>query len=134
MLNIPLPFSHITSKFVFDGKQYDIEDFKISFNQPVDYKGQPENEKRGGQLIVTIKQAANSSLYLWAKKSTMLKSGQVLFQTDLGISVLKISFSNAYCINLSRNINASTGTTTTLVITPENITMNGVTHENFWPK
>lgn len=73
-------------------------------------------------------------MYLWAKQSTLLKSGQIIFQTDLGITMLRISFSNAYCINLTREINSLTGTKTSLVITPEIVTMNGVEHDNFWSK
>ena len=129
-----LPFSHIEGKLILDGKEYSIETFKIKFSQPVDYKGQPQHEIKGGQLIITITQAVDNNLYLWAKTSTMLKGGQVLFHTDLGITVLRINFSNAYCITLARDINTMAGTNTSIVIAPEIVTMNGIEHDNFWPK
>jgi len=132
MFSISQPFSHIVAKFILDGKDYQIENFKINFHQPSDFKGQPEHEVKGGQLHITIPQLADNNLYLWAKKSTLVKSGEVVFQTDLGISVLKINFANAYCINLTREVNSRTGGKTSLVISPETLSINGVTHENVW--
>lgn len=130
MFNLPL--SHINAYFELDGKQYQVERFNINFSQPSDFKGQPQHEIKGGLLNITIPQLADDNLYLWAKKANLLKSGQVLFQTDLGISVLRINFTNAYCVNLSRVIDSRTGSETTIVIAPEIITMNGVEHDNKW--
>lgn len=115
-------------------KFFDILYLKFRTKIYSSYKRQSEHEVKGGHLLITLSEAADNNLYLWAKKSTLLRDGQVLFQTDIGISVLRINFSNAYCINLSRDINTSTGTTTTLIIAPETVDINGVTHKNFWPK
>ncbi|MDR2915095.1 MAG: type VI secretion system needle protein Hcp [Tannerella sp.] len=131
MLNLPL--SHIEAKFILDGKTYNVEKFKIKFSQPVDFKGQPQHETRGGKLTVVITQMADNNLLLWSKTPTLLKNGSLLFQTDLGITVLRVEFENAYCITLSRKINALTGTLTTLVISSEIVKMNDVEHDNFWP-
>lgn len=128
------PLAYLEGKFILDGKTYEIETFKIVFNQPIDYKNQPQHETLGGQLMVTLTQAADSNLYLWAKTSTLMKSGQVLFQTDLGITVVRIDFQNAYCVTLSRKTNSKTGTLTTLIISPEVVIMNDVEHDKFWPK
>lgn len=127
-----LPDSHIEAKFLLDGEKYDVEAFNISFSQPTDYKGQPQHEVRGGQMSITLAQAADDNLYLWAKTATSQKKGQVLFQTDMGKTVLRIDFINAYCVTLSRNINAFTGTKTSLVISAENVTVNDIEHQNFW--
>ena len=102
------------------------------FLQPIDHKGQPQHEMQGGQLLVTLTQAADDNLYLWAKTSTQLKSGVVLFQTDLGMTVLEMNFTDAYCVHLARNINAYTGTTTALIISPKEISMNGEKLKNYW--
>jgi hypothetical protein len=131
MLNLPL--SHIEVKFILDGQTYEVESFNIKFTQPVDFKGQPQHEVLGGQLMLVLTQVANSDFYLWAKKGTMLKNGEVLFQTDLGMTLLRVCFTNAYCTTLVRNINAMTGTKTKLVISSEKIKINGVEHDNFWP-
>jgi predicted metallo-beta-lactamase superfamily hydrolase len=79
---VNLPHSNINGKFILDGKEYDIETFKVKFSQPVDYKGQLQHEIKGGQLMVTITQNADNNLFLWAKTSTMRKCRQILFQTD----------------------------------------------------
>lgn len=134
MLNISQPLAHITAYFILDGKKYEVEHFNTSFEQAADYKGQPQNEVHGGKLALTLNQAADDNLYTWAKKSTMLKSGQVLFQTDLGISVLCISFEDAYCIALKREVNSFTGTKTTLIIAPEIVLLNNTPHNNNWKK
>lgn len=133
MANI-LPSAHINAFFILDGKKYNIENFNIGFIQPTDYKGQPEHEMKGGQLTVTLSQAADDNLYLWAKKSTLVKSGEVLFQTDMGISVLKIIFNNGYCVNLTRELSAFNGTKTVLIISPESLVVNGIEHLNYWRK
>ncbi|MDR2816253.1 MAG: hypothetical protein LBB62_06075 [Proteiniphilum sp.] len=129
-----LPLSHINAEFSLDGETFDVEHFDINFEQPTDFRGQPQHEIEGGQLTVHISQAATNSLYTWAKTSTLRKSGTVLFQTDLGMTVLKVEFTNAYCINLTRQISAYTGTNTILVISPEKVKLNGIEHDNFWAK
>ena len=132
MANILQPFAHVVVKFFMDGKEYSVSKFKVTFAQSIDYKGQPESEVTGGHLLVTLSQAVDDNLYLWAKKEDRLKSGEVIFQTDLGISVLRVVFTNAYCVNLDRNFSALTGTETLLVLSPERVSVNGVEHNNFW--
>lgn len=34
------PLAYLEGKFLLDGKTYEIETFKIVFNQPIDYKNQ----------------------------------------------------------------------------------------------
>jgi len=134
MFNLLQPLAHIAGKFSVDGQKYEIENFNLRISQPVDRKGQPQHELRGGQIHLTMTHMADDLLYEWAKSSTKLKNGSVLFQTDLGVTVLKIDFKNAYCINLIREINAMTGTSTSLIIAPEEVIINGEKHNNFWSK
>lgn len=129
-----LPLAHINAKFILDGKNYDVEHFKIGLVQPTDYKGQPQHELQGGQINITLSHIADDNLYQWAKTSTLRKGGTVLFQTDLGMTILRVVFVNAYCINLSREIDSVKGSTTTLTISAENINLNGFEHDNFWPE
>ena len=124
--------AHIVAKFIFSGKTYQVSKFKINFTQAIDHKGQPQHETRGGQIMLTLAEAADDPLYLWAKTANLTKDGEVIFQTDLGISVLRINFTNAYCTNLERSTSVLTGTETSLLISSELISMNGVEHNNFW--
>ena len=129
-----LPLSHINAKFSLDGETYEVEHFDINFEQPTDFRGQPQHEIGGGQMTLHLSQIPSNNLYLWAKTSTSRKSGVILFQTDVGMTVMKVEFSNAYCINLTRQINAHTGTNTTLVISSEKVKINGIEHDNVWAK
>jgi len=129
-----LPLSHINVKFTIDGETYEVEHFDINFEQPTDFRGQPQHEIGGGQMTVHISQIPSDDLYYWAKKSTLRKSGILLFQTDLGMTVMKVEFSNAYCTFLTRQINAYTGTNTVLIIAPEKVRINGIEHDNNWVK
>jgi hypothetical protein len=121
-------------KFLFDGETFEVEHFDINFTQPTDFRGQPQQEIKGGRIALNIFQIPSDNLYVWAKKSTLRKDGKVLFQTDLGMTVLNVEFFNAYCINLTRHIDSHTGTCTILVIAPEKVKINGIEHNNFWAK
>jgi len=131
---INLPDSHIVAKFTLDGMTYDIEKFRIGFVQPTDFKGQPQTEVKGGQITLTIAQIADKALFEWVKRATSLKDGEITFQTDMGKSVLRVSFRNAYCVRLTREVNAMQGTSTTLMIAPEIVSLNDKEHSNQWAK
>jgi hypothetical protein len=124
--------THVEAKFVLDGKEYDIEHFNIKFIQDIDHKGQPQNEARGGQFSIVLTESVGDNIYDWAKRANKTKDGQVLFQSKTEGTVLNVTFQNAYCIKLSKVINSTAGTTTYLVISPEIISLNGITHNNKW--
>lgn len=129
---ISQPHAHITASLILDNVEYEVQNFRIDFVQSTDYKGQPQHEVKGGQISLIIPQAADNNLYNWAKQSTMLKDGKVVFQTDMGMTVLAVEFTNTYCVSLYRSINATSGTNTSLILSPEIVSMNGVTHDNRW--
>ncbi len=128
-----LPLAHIVVSFILDEKKYDVDGFSINFSQPTDYKGQPQHEIKGGQFSVRLYQTPDDNLYSWAKESTKLKDGVILFQTDLGITVLKIVFSEAYCVDLSRNVSSRSGSSTELVVSPLFISIDEIEYNNYWP-
>jgi hypothetical protein len=129
---ITLPLTHITVKFIFDDKTYEVDYFDIKFAQPTDFRGQPQHEITGGHITIHLSQAADRSLYIWGKTSTLLKSGSILFQSDLGMTVLRLEFENAYCTSLVREMDAYTATNTILNIYPEKVKLNGFEHDNKW--
>jgi len=131
MINLPL--AHLNVKFNLDGVSYDVDQFHAGFTQPIDYKGQPQSETEGGKFSVTLERIADNILYQWAKTSTLLKNGSVIFQTDVGMTVFRFEFENAYCISLIRDIDAMRGSRTTLTVSAEILKLNGQEHCNFWP-
>jgi hypothetical protein len=134
MLNLSQPFAHIVVYFTLDGEKYEVEHSNIKFMQDYDFKGQPQNEVYGGQLSLTLSHMPDDSLYLWAKKSTLVKNAQLVYQTDMGITLLSVDLLNAYCMSLIQEFSSYSGTKTTLVISPESVVMNGITHNNIWKK
>jgi hypothetical protein len=124
--------THVDAKFVLDGKEYDIEHFGIDFSQGIDHKGQPQNETRGGSFSIVLTESIGDNIYDWGKRANKTKDGQILFQSKTEGTVLNVTFTNAYCIKLERSISSQSGTTTLLVISPEKISFNGITHNNKW--
>ena len=94
----------------------------------------PQNEVRGGQMNISMSQALPNSIYNWAMKS-IAKEGSIVFKIESGSAPLKINFTNAYCVNFNRNVNAmGGGLKTSMTISPEEITINGISFDNHWVK
>lgn len=126
----PLVDSLIECEFVLDGKTYSVEQFQLQFQQEIDHKRQPQHETKGGQFTLTLTESVSYNVLIWAKKANERKNGSVLFKKAASGTVLRIEFVNAHCVALRRKINNQTGTTTTLVIAPEKISLNGTTLDN----
>lgn len=121
--------------FSLDGEEYEVSQFKIGFHQPVDpNKNQPEGEVRGGRLMVTLTQTVKSNIYGWGIKPWVKKDGAVLFKTGTSGVIFEVKFTNAYCVNLERNVNIASGLETVLVISPEIVIVQGTTLNNDWIK
>lgn len=136
LFNFPQVDTSIDVVFSVDGDEYEVEQFKIAFHQPVDNrKNQPEGEVRGGRIMITLSQTVKSNIYGWALKHWMKKGGNILFKTGTSGVIFNIQFNNAYCIKLHRNIDAiGGGLTTTIIISPETVMLNGVEFDNSWVK
>jgi len=124
--------SNVTVWLKIDEKEYEIEQFKTSFAQPSDFKGEPQSETKGGLIMVTLTEALPDSFYEWAIKSKMEKNGEISFRIKTGNSPMKIDFFRATCINFSRDVSNHSGLKTNIVISSERILVNGIEHDNFW--
>lgn len=133
-LTFDLIDSNITVWLEVDGKEYELEYFKTGFFQPSDFKGEPQSETKGGQIMVTLSEALPDSFYEWAIKSKMEKNGKISFKVKTENSPLVIEFQRATCINFSRDVSSHGGLKTNLILSPEIVTVNGVEHDNFWTK
>lgn len=130
--NFPQIDSNVTVWLQIDAKEYEVEQFKIGFSQPIDEKGEPQSEIKGGQLMVTLTEALPDTFYDWAIKPRREKNGTVTFKIETGNAPLKIEFVKATCINFNRTVNSSGGLHTNLILSPEKLMINGVEHNNFW--
>lgn len=122
----------ISVVFILNGKEYEVEQFKTEFSQAVDHKGQPQHETMGGLMYITMTQGADYNIYDWAKREDRRNDGAIRFKTKSTGTILEILFENSQCVRLTRSINFSSGTKTTLVISPQRVKVNGFTHNNRW--
>lgn len=123
--------SDLTVWLTVDGKDYELNNFNIGFGQAIDFKGQPQDEVRGGRIILTVTQALPESMYQWAMTSSM-KNGEIVFRSKTASAPLKVEFKNAFCVRFNRVIDQHSGLVTNIVISPEEITVNGTDFENHW--
>ena len=131
MFNFPQIDSDLTVWFILDGKEYEVEQFSVSFGQGVDYKGQPQDETRGGQIMLLLSEAVPNNIYKWAMTSTP-KDGMIEFRSKTTNPPLKVEFVNGYCVNFDRTIDEGTGLSTSMMISAEEVTINGINMENHW--
>ncbi|MBN2742512.1 MAG: type VI secretion system needle protein Hcp [Marinilabiliaceae bacterium] len=133
MFNLPQIDNNTTVWLIIDGKEYELAQFNISFVQTSDDKGEPQNQVRGGRMLLTLTEALSENIYSWAMRAAITKSGEVVFRTQSGSAPLKIKFSNAYCIGFDRSIESmGGGLTSILTISPEEIMMNEFSFDNHW--
>lgn len=134
--SFPQVDSNVNVIFSVDGDEYAVEQFKIGFHQPVDgIKNQPEGEVRGGRIMITLSQTVKNNIYGWAVKPWMKKNGAVLFKTGTSGVIFEVAFTNAYCVNLKRVIESlGQGLSTTLILSPESVSVNGIEFDNRWVK
>lgn len=136
LFSFPQVDSNVNVIFSVDGDEYAVEQFKIGFHQPVDgIKNQPEGEVRGGRIMITLSQIVKNNIYGWAVKPWMKKNGAVLFKTGTSGVIFEVAFTNAYCVNLKRIIESmGQGLSTTLILSPESVSVNGIEFDNQWVK
>ncbi|WP_165042163.1 type VI secretion system tube protein TssD [Dysgonomonas sp. ZJ709] len=132
LFNFPHIDSNVTVWFCLDGKEYEVEQFRIGFSQPTDDKGEPETETMGGQVMIILSETVPESIYDWVLKSGIKKNGQIVFKTQTSNAPLRVQFFNASCINFTRTVNGSGGLQTNLILSPERLMINDVEHDNFW--
>ncbi|WP_455593530.1 type VI secretion system tube protein TssD [Bacteroides sp.] len=131
LFSLPQIDSDLTAWFILDGKEYEMSQFIISFGQSVDHKGQPQDEVRGGRMLVALTQTLPESLYRWAM-SSIPKSGEIVFRSKTTNAPLRIEFMNAYCVSFQRNISDKGGVDTVLNISPDELLINGISFDNHW--
>ena len=136
LFSFPQVDSNVNVIFSVDGDEYAVEQFKIGFHQPVDgIKNQPEGEVRGGRIMITLSQTVKNNIYGWAVKPWMKKNGAVLLKTGTSGVIFEVAFTNAYCVNLKRVIESlGQGLSTTLILSPESVSVNGIEFDNRWVK
>lgn len=131
LFSLPQIDSDLIAWFILDGKEYEMSQFSISFGQSVDHKGQPQDEVRGGRMLVALTQTLPDSIYRWAMTSAA-KNGEIVFRSKTTNAPLRIEFMNGYCVNFQRQIGNASGVVSKLLISPDEILVNGISFDNHW--
>jgi len=129
---LPKPDATVRAEFLLDGTVYNIEQFDMTFNQPIGHDGKPQQETIGGSFSITILQLPDSNLYEWAKRSKLAKNGTISFISQTVGTFFKVEFTYAYCVHLSTGVNDTKGTISSLRISAEEVNICGVRHKNTW--
>lgn len=114
-------------------KKYEISEFDIVFTQPMDHKGQPQNEIDGGVVEFAINELPDDIINKWMMDSTMQLSGQFSFERKAQNSVLKVIFNDSYCVSYDKVIGMG-GSLTRLMISPEVVNINGKEKLKIWTR
>ena len=131
LFNFPQLDSDIVVWFILEGKEFEASQFSIGVGQSVDFKGQPQNEVRGGLIHLTLTEAMPSNIYKWAMTS-LGKDGVIEFRSKTSNSPFKVKFTNGFCVNFNRVVGAGSGLSTTLVIASEEVSINEIVLDNHW--
>lgn len=126
------PDANLEVFLILNGKEYELSQFNCDFVQHTDIKGEPQSEIKGGKLIVTIEQFPDNQIFYWAINEFSKKSGEIVFRNKTSSAPLKISFKNAYCVNLQQTISNSIGVSTSFVISSEELYLNDNLFDNGW--
>jgi len=129
-----------SATFMVDGNDttYVVRRFSWSLRQQTDVVGRPDARVQGGQLLVELDSVPDEVLHHWALDDTKRLSGKLVVASadDASVARKTISFTDAYCIGLSKLFDGSASTqpmTMTLTLSADKIQSGGVTLDNQWP-
>lgn len=114
----------------------DINAFTMGLHQTIDGLGRPASQTHGGQLTITFNTTNDPIITGWMMNPTLQRDGSVTFYNLVGQEMKTIAFTNAYCIDLDEAFDGTDNGVhmeTTIVISPEKITVSGIAHDNDWP-
>ena len=82
-------------------------------------------------MLFVLTLALPDNLYRWAMTSSP-KNGEIVFRSKTANSPLRIMFNNAYCVSFQRQVGNASGMISKLLISPDEILMNGISFDNHW--
>ena len=108
----------------------------ITLHQEADTLGRPASATYGGKLSVSFNTTSDPLITAWAFSPTKQWSGTLTYLKLDGSTLKVIAFSNAFCTDFREEFDSgdlSGYMITTLVISPEKVSIGGLTHNNNWP-
>jgi Hemolysin coregulated protein Hcp (TssD) len=124
-------FLHVSSQ------KYEILNSDLFIHQEIDVLGRPASPTFGGIFTIEINTPDDSILYEWMVSPTKIMSGKVVLkQIGTNITLKVIKFYNAYCVGMDVSFDGRSNAarfTTTIRISPEQMDVAGIFHDNRWP-
>jgi len=114
-------------------KRYEVHEFDLAFSQPTDHKGQPQEETNGGVIEFSITELPDGTINRWMMDSVLQMSGEFIFERSGQNSVLKVTFTDSYCVCYHKTVGRG-GTLTRLCISPESVDVNGHEKLKIWAR
>jgi hypothetical protein len=121
----------VDAKLLLNGKEYEIETFNIQFQKLHDYKGEPQQEVKGGLMRLTVNHVVDEQINHWMFNRSVKHSGSIVFASFSRIEnpVIVIEFVNGRCAEYSKTV-GNFAVSYTILITAEEIKINGIDHTN----
>lgn len=126
------PDANLEVFLILKEREYQLKQFDMSFFQLTDIKGEPQAEVNGGKFTIAIAELPDEQLLYWVTNQWIKRDGEIVFRNKTTSAPLKISFKNAYCVNLQQTISNSIGVSTSFVISSEELYINDNLFDNGW--
>lgn len=122
--------ANMNAYLLMDKKKYLLDQFNIHFSQPVDAKGEPQKEVFGGKVLFVISQLPDENLIYWASSRYHKKDGEINFGNATSNTLLKITFREAYCLELHQTV--THGVETALLISAKELEVKEQIYFSNW--
>jgi hypothetical protein len=121
-----------------EGETFELISVSIELSQAVDAVGRPTSSTRGGKISFDIHSTPTDLWASWMMAPRATKDGSLtLWTKSEGISMQTITFTNAYCIDMTENFDdtyASFNLMLSIIISAQKLKIGEVRVVNDWPQ
>lgn len=113
-----------------------LNSFMMEIEQAIDTLGRPASPTFGGVITMSFNTPTNPLVTKWMFEPAKQLSGTVTMLGLLGETMKTLDFTNAYCVGLLQSFDGTANAsflTTTIIISPEKITVSYMELDNQWP-
>ena len=122
-------------KLELDGKTYNVLACKYELSQSRDRTGLPEGMPTGGEIHLRLESTGEPDFFKWMRDNNETKDGKIIYYRRDAMSKLQeLVFKKAFCVNFIEDFNANSTEPLQieLVLSAQQITINGITHNKQW--
>ena len=123
------------AKLYIEDQEITVLNCRFKFRKSTDAKGQPAENARGGQIVLTIESDNRIDFLGWIKSNSQTKSGKIVFfKRDNRSSMNTVEFSEAHCIEYEKDFNSidTNPFVTRFIISARELKEMGTPFENDW--